>query len=128
MSTILWYPMARIMIAEDSKESRMFIRDLLEIVNHEVVAEASDGLEAVEKFKATRPDIVLLDLAMPKMDGLSALREIRKTDEKAKVILLTASGNLRIINECIQSGAITYLLKPFKIDDLSDAIKSTLAK
>src|SRR5713226_6952000 len=118
--------MARIMIAEDSKESRMFLRDLLEIANHEVVAEATDGLEAVEKFKATRPDIVLLDLAMPKMDGLSALREIKKMDENAKVILLTASGNLKTINECVQAGAVTYILKPFKIEDLSNAIKSIL--
>ena len=120
--------MARIMIAEDSKESRMFLRDLLEIANHEVVAEAIDGLEAVEKFKITRPDIVLLDLAMPKMDGLSALREIKKMDENVKVILLTASGNLRTINECIQAGAVTCIFKPFKIEDLSNAIKSTLAK
>ncbi len=119
--------MARIMIAEDSKESRMFLRDLLEIANHEVVAEATDGLEAVEKFKATRPDIVLLDLAMPKMDGLSALREIKKMDENAKVILLTASGNLRTINECIQAGAVTCIFKPFKIEDLSNTIKSILA-
>jgi two-component system, chemotaxis family, chemotaxis protein CheY len=116
------------MIAEDSKESRMFLKDLLEIANHEVVAEATDGLETVEKFEATRPDIVLLDLAMPKMDGLSALREMKKIDENVKVILLTASGNLRTINECIQAGAVTCIFKPFKIEDLSKTIKSILAK
>jgi two-component system, chemotaxis family, chemotaxis protein CheY len=120
--------MARIMIAEDSKASRMFLKDLLEITNHEIVAEAADGLEAIEKFKSTRPDIVLLDLAMPKMDGLSAIREIKKVDENAKIILATASGNLNTINECIEAGAVTYILKPFKIEDLSHAIKETLAK
>ena len=119
--------MARIMIADDYRESRIFLRDLLEISNHEVVAEAIDGLEAVEKFQTIRPDIVLIDLAMPKMDGLSAIRKIKKIDENAKVILLTASGNLRTIDECIQAGAVTYILKPFKIEDLSDAIKSILA-
>jgi len=118
--------MARVMIADDYTETRMFLRDLLVISNHEVVAEAADGPEAVEKFKATRPDIVLLDLAMPKMDGLSVLREIKKMDENAKVILLTASGNLKTINECVQAGAVTYMLKPLKIEDLSNAIKSTL--
>jgi len=118
--------MARIMIADDYIETRMFLRDLLEISNHEVVAEAADGPEAVEKFKVTRPDIVLLDLAMPKMDGLSVLMEIKKMDKNAKVILLTASGNLKTINECVQAGAITYILKPFKIEDLSNAIKSIL--
>src|SRR2546430_8380764 len=118
--------MARVMIADDYTETRMFLRDLLVISNHEVVAEAADGPEAVEKFKATRPDIVLLDLAMPKMDGLSVLREIKKMDENAKVILLTASGNLKTINECVQAGAVTYILKPFKIEDLSNAIKSNL--
>ena len=118
--------MARVMIADDYTETRMFLRDLLVISNHEVVAEAADGPEAVEKFKATRPDIVLLDLAMPKMDGLSVLMEIKKMDENAKVILFTASGNLKTINECIHAGAVTYILKPFKIEDLSNAIKSIL--
>ncbi|MBI3639413.1 MAG: response regulator [Thaumarchaeota archaeon] len=120
--------MARVMIAEDSEQTRMFLKDLLEIVNHEVVAEAADGLEAIEKFKTTKPDIVLLDFAMPKMDGLSTIREIKKMDENAKIILLTASGNLRSINECIQAGAILYILKPFKIEDLSNAIEETLSK
>ena len=120
--------MARIMITEDSKEGRMFMRDFLETTNHEVVAEATNGLEAVEKFKATRPDIVLLDLAITKMDGLSVIREINKIDENVKVILLIASGNLRTINECIQVGTVTCIFKPFKIEDLSHAIKSILAK
>lgn len=118
--------MARVMIADDYAETRMFLRDMLEIANHEVVAEAVDGLEAVERFKTTRPDIVLLDLAMPKMDGLSVLKEIKKLDENAKVILLTASGNLKTINECVQAGAVTYVFKPFRIEDLSNAIKMIL--
>ncbi len=119
--------MARIMVAEDSEQIRMLLRDILEIENHHLVAEASDGVEAIEKFKVVMPDLVLLDLAMPKKDGMSVLREIMKINPKAKVILITASGNLKAIQECIQAGASTYILKPFKIDELAIAINNTLS-
>lgn len=119
--------MSRIMIAEDSEQIRMLLRDILEIENHQLVAEASDGVEAIEKFMMTMPDLVLLDLAMPKKDGMSVLREIMKINPNAKVILITASGNLKSIQECIQAGASTYILKPFKIDELASTINHTLS-
>jgi two-component system chemotaxis response regulator CheY len=115
------------MIAEDSEQIRMLLRDILEIENHQLVAEASDGVEAIEKFMMTMPDLVLLDLAMPKKDGMSVLREIMKINPNAKVILITASGNLKSIQECIQAGASTYILKPFKIDELASTINHTLS-
>ena len=86
------------MIAEDSDAARGFIRDSLIIGNHDVVAEACDGIEAVEKFIAMKPDLVLLDLAMPKKDALQVIKEIMNVDSTVKVILLTASGNLKTIN------------------------------
>ena len=119
--------MSRIMVAEDSEQIRMLLKDILEIENHHLVAEAADGVEAIEKFRAVMSDLVLLDLAMPKKDGMSVLREIMKINPKAKVILITASGNLKAIQECVQAGASTYILKPFKIDELSIAIKNTLS-
>ena len=124
---IRYFAMSRIMVAEDSEHIRMLLRDILEIENHQLVAEASDGEEAVEKFRETLPDILLLDLAMPRKDGITVLREIMVLNPKAKVILITASGNLKAIQECIQAGASTYILKPFKIDELSVAIKNTLS-
>jgi len=115
------------MIAEDSEQIRMLLKDVLEIERHELVAEASDGEEAIEKFVFAMPDLMLLDLAMPKKDGLSVLKEIMKIDPMAKVILITASGNLKTIQECIQAGASTYILKPFKFDELTIAIQNTLS-
>jgi two-component system chemotaxis response regulator CheY len=115
------------MIAEDSDASRRFIREILEIANHEVVAEASDGIEAVERFIATKPDLVLLDLAMPKKDGLQTIKEILTTDKTAKIILLSASGNLRTLNECVQAGAVCYVMKPFAFDELLGIIRTTLS-
>jgi two-component system chemotaxis response regulator CheY len=123
---ISYFTMSRIMIAEDSEHIRMLLRDILEIENHQLVAEVSDGEEAVKKFREALPDLLLLDLAMPRKDGISVLREIMIINPKAKVILITASGNLKAIQECIQAGASTYILKPFKIDELAITIKNTL--
>jgi len=114
------------MIAEDSDAARGFIKDSLIIGNHDVVAEACDGIEAVEKFIAMKPDLVLLDLAMPKKDGLQVIKEIMNVDSTVKVILLTASGNLKTINECVQAGAASYVLKPFKFEELLGLISATL--
>lgn len=119
--------MSRIMIAEDSEQIVMLLRDVLEIEKHQIVAEAYDGEEAVRKFRAVMPDLLLLDLAMPKKDGLLVIREIMEVNPRAKVILITASGNLKTIQECIQAGASTYVLKPFKIEELSIAIKDVLS-
>ncbi len=120
--------MARVMIAEDAPLTRLFLRDLLHIGKHEVVAIAADGDETIEKFKAARPEMLLLDLAMPKKDGLTVLKKIMQIDPKAKVILITASGNLKTINECIAAGAVTYVLKPFKFEDLLCTIRATLSQ
>ena len=119
--------MHRIMIAEDSREIVMFLRDVLEIAKYELVAQAFDGQDAIEKFRDTSPDLLLLDFAMPKKDGLSVLNEIMRINPKAKVILITASGNLKAIQECIQAGASMYLLKPFKMEELIQAIKTALS-
>jgi len=118
--------MARIMIAEDSREIMMFLQDVLEIEKHDLVAKSFDGQDTIERFKETSPDLLLLDFAMPRKDGLSVLNEIMKINPKAKVILITASGNLKAIQECIKAGASMYLLKPFKMDDLTHAIKTLL--
>lgn len=119
--------MARILITEDSDASRRFIRETLEIGNHEVVAEAVDGEDAVQKFIATKPDLVLLDLAMPKKDGLQVIKEILNIDRTAKIILLSASGNLRMLNECVDAGAVCYVMKPFAFEELLGLIKTTLS-
>ena len=118
--------MARVMITDDSDSIRMVLRDILDIGHHELVAEATNGFEAVEKFNETKPDLLLLDMAMPKKDGISALREILDTNPEAKIIMITASDNINTMKECINSGALAYLLKPFNFEDVLKTIANIL--
>ena len=120
--------MARVLVADDSDAIRMVLRDVLAIGHHEITAEANNGIEAVEMFDSSRPDIVLLDIAMPKKDGLAALKEIMAKDPRAKVIMITASDNLKTINECISEGALAYILKPFDFEDVLKSISMVLEK
>ena len=114
------------MITDDSDAIRMVLRDILTIGHHELVAEATNGFEAVEKFNETNPDLLLLDMAMPKKDGISALREILDTNPEAKIIMITASDNINTMKECINSGALAYLLKPFNFEDVLKTIANIL--
>ncbi len=118
--------MARIMIADDSDAIRMVLKDILVIGHHEFVAEATNGSEAVEKFNKTKPDMLLLDMAMPKKDGLTALKEILAINPNAKIIMITASDNLNTMTECINAGALAYLLKPFNFEDVLKTITKKL--
>lgn len=118
--------MARIMIADDSPAIRMVLKDILEIGNHQLVSEATDGMDAVEKFNLTKPDLVLLDFAMPKKDGRSALKEIISKDPKAKVIMITASDNLNTISQCMEIGSRAFILKPFDFNEVLKIISDVL--
>ena len=118
--------MGRVMIADDSDAIRMVLRDVLDIGHHELVAEATNGFETVAKFNETKPDILLLDVAMPKKDGPSALKEILDTNPNAKIIMITASDNINTMKECVNSGALAYLLKPFNFEDVLKTITNIL--
>lgn len=120
--------MARVMIADDSDAIRFVLNDILTIGKHEIVAEAVNGLEAVEKFSQTNPDILLLDLAMPKKDGLTVVREVMAKHPTAKIILITASDNHNIINECIRAGAHAFISKPFDFDHVLKLISEISSK
>lgn len=108
--------MARVMIADDSDAIRLVLRDILSIGGHEIVAEAQNGAEAVEMFSQVNPDVLLLDLAMPKKDGLTVVKEVVGKHPDAKIILITASDNQNIINECLQYGVKSFISKPFDFD------------
>ena len=108
--------MAKILIADDSDAIRLVLKDILSIGKHEILAEAVDGAEAVDFYQKHSPDILLLDLAMPKKDGLTVVKEIKEHDSNAKIILITASDDQKVINDCIQHGATSYISKPFAIN------------
>ncbi len=120
--------MARIMIADDSDAIRLVLQDILSIGNHEIVAEAVNGEETVKKFSEVRPDVLLLDLAMPKKDGLTVLKEVMANHPTAKVILITASDNQSIINECLSVGATAFISKPFDFDHVLKLITEIVPK
>ncbi|HJU13623.1 MAG TPA: response regulator [Candidatus Nitrosotalea sp.] len=118
--------MARILIADDSDAIRMVLKDIITIGKHECASEAANGLDAVEQFKQTNPDVVLLDMAMPKKDGLAVLKEITALKPKVKVIMITATDNQSIIKQCIAVGASAYILKPFNFEDVLSKIDQVL--
>jgi len=118
--------MAKIMVAEDQNDLVEFLRDILEMQNHQVVATASNGEEAVEVFNKARPDVLFLDIAMPKKDGKAALAEIMAAHPDAKVVMVTALDDMDTIQECTAKGAVAYIVKPFNIDDIKRAISVAL--
>lgn len=109
------------MIAEDSEATRMLLKDILVTSGHDIVAEATDGIEAIEKLKSTKPEILLLDYQMPKKNGLAVLREVKKINS-TKVIMITVSDEQELIQDCIKIGASAYLVKPFDYDMVIKAI------
>lgn len=114
--------MARILIVDDAAFMRMRAKKLLSQSGYEVI-EASTGSQAVETYKESRPDVVLLDITMPDMDGLTALKQIREFDPNARVAMVTAMGQQSIVMEALKSGASDFLVKPFDPDRVLEAVK-----
>lgn len=122
------FVMAKIMITDDSDAIRLVLKDILGMADHEIVAEAIDGQESIDLYKEKKPDLVLLDLAMPKKDGLSVVKEIIAFDSNAKIILITASDDQKVIQECLNHGALSYVSKPFDFKIVLNTISDVLAK
>jgi len=116
--------MASVLIADDSDSIRLVIKDILEIGKHNLVGEAIDGEDAIKKYSSLRPEIMLLDLAMPKKDGLTVVKEIIAKYPDAKIILVTAADNKKIINECLSAGAKTFISKPFDFENVLKIISN----
>lgn len=117
--------MAKILIVDDAEFLRVRISKMLVADGFDVV-EAENGLKAIEAYKANSPDMVLMDITMPEMDGLSALKELRKIDPAAKVIMLTALGQESVVLEAVKSGARDFIVKPFERDRVLSAINKIL--
>ena len=105
---------------------RMMIKDILTKNGYNVAGEAENGIKAVEKYKEVSPDLVLMDITMPEMDGIQALKEIRKTDAGAKVIMCSAMGQQAMVIESIQAGAKDFIVKPFQAERVLEAVKKVV--
>ena len=114
--------MAAVLVVDDTLFMRASIRQMLEANGHSVAGEASNGVEAIEKYAAVKPDVILMDITMPDMDGLEALRRIKEIDPKAKVIMCTAMGQQAMVAKAVELGAQQFIVKPFQPDRLMAAI------
>lgn len=106
--------MKKILIVDDAAFMRLAIRTILERNGFEVVGEAEDGLDAITKYQILKPDIVTMDITMPKMDGIDATAEIKKIDKDATIIIISAIGQETMVRRAILAGAKTFVVKPFK--------------
>lgn len=118
--------MANILIVDDSKTSRKMLRNILEENGHTVVDEAVDGEDGVKKFMEHKPDVVTLDITMPRIDGIEALSMIKAVNPAAKVIMLTAAGQKNKMIDCIKLGADEFLTKPFDKQEIVSVVERVL--
>lgn len=115
--------MAKILIVDDAAFMRMMIKDILQKNGYEVVAEAANGLQAVELYKAHQPDLVTMDITMPEMDGIQAVKQIKAINSNAKVIMCSAMGQQSMVMDAIKAGANDFIVKPFQADRVLEAIR-----
>lgn len=113
--------MPKVLIADDALFTRKVLREILEAEGCEVI-EATDGREAVNKFQTEHPDLVLLDVSMPEMDGLAALCAIREIDANAKIVMVSAMGQSSTVQEAVKSGACDFIVKPFRPHQIRELI------
>jgi len=118
--------MLKIMIVDDAQFLRLRIANLLTKQGYNIV-EAKDGEQAIETYRMAHPDAVLMDITMPRKDGLSALAEIRKLDPRAKVIMLSALGQQSMILEALKAGATDFLVKPYNSERIVKVLQKALA-
>jgi two-component system chemotaxis response regulator CheY len=114
-----------VLVVDDAAFMRMMIRDILAKEGYSI-HEAVNGRDAVEKYDELRPDLVTMDITMPELDGISALREIRAKDPSARVLMVSAMGQQRMIVEALEAGALDFLVKPFQPTKVLETVKKCL--
>ena len=120
--------MARILLVDDAAFMRKVIKDTLSKAGYTDLHEAVDGADAVEKYNSLKPDLVLMDITMPNMDGLEALKAIRAADANANVVMCSAMGQETMVIDAIRSGAKDFIVKPFKIERVLKTVTSIVGE
>ena len=115
-----------VMVVDDAAFMRMMIKDILSKNGYNIVGEAENGKKAVDTYAECKPDLVLMDITMPEMDGIQALKAIRGNDPNASIIMCSAMGQQAMVIEAIQSGARDFIVKPFQADRVIEAVKKVV--
>lgn len=115
--------MANILIVDDSRTSRRILRSILEEDGHVIVGEATNGQEGFDQYMALKPDLVTMDITMPVMTGVEALKKIIESDSSAKVVMVSAAGQQHNMLEAVQNGAADFISKPFDVDTIKNMVK-----
>jgi len=118
--------MSRVLIVDDAAFMRMMMKDILTKNGFEIAGEAPNGVKAIEMYKIEKPDIVTMDITMPALDGIQAVRSIKEFDPTAKIIMCSAMGQQSMVLDAIKAGASDFIVKPFQADRVLDAIKKVL--
>jgi len=118
----------KVLIVDDAVFMRNMIRDIFAAAGFEVVGEAANGLEAVEKFRELRPDLTTMDIVMPFKSGIEATREIVQVDPRAVVVMCSALGQEALVMEAIEAGASDFIVKPFRAEDVISVVKKVLGE
>lgn len=116
----------KVLIVDDAAFMRMMIKDILSKNGYEVAGEADNGLRAVEKYKELTPDLVLMDITMPEMNGIDAVKNIKAIDPSAKIVMCSAMGQQAMVIESIQAGARDFIVKPFQADRVLEAVRKVV--
>ncbi|HEX3011062.1 MAG TPA: response regulator [Syntrophomonadaceae bacterium] len=115
-----------ILVVDDAAFMRMMIKDILSKNGYEVVGEAENGMIAIEKYRDLKPDLVTMDITMPEMDGIAAVKEITAFDNAAKIIMCSAMGQQAMVIDAIQAGAKDFIVKPFQPERVLEAVSKAL--
>lgn len=118
--------MASILIVDDSRTSRKMLREIFEGAGYSIAGEGTNGEEAITVYREQRPDVVTMDITMPVMNGLEALACIKKEDENAKVVMITAAGQKEKMMQAIKEGATDFIAKPFEPEQVLEVIQHVL--
>jgi two-component system chemotaxis response regulator CheY len=113
----------KVLITDDTAFMRMTLRNVLEKNGYEIVGEAEDGVQAIEQYSLVKPDLVTMDITMPNMDGITAIKKIIEKDPEAKIVVVSAMGQKALVIEALNSGAKDFIVKPFQPDRIVEALQ-----
>ncbi|MBB5336567.1 response regulator [Pectinatus brassicae] len=116
----------KVLVVDDAAFMRMMVKDILSKNGYEIVGEAENGAVALAKYQELKPDLVTMDITMPEMDGITAVKEIKKTNPDAKIIMCSAMGQQAMVIEAIQAGARDFIVKPFQPERVLEAVRKVV--